>query len=241
MVLAFASTLAVNAGNLSFTSENDKLIKGCPAQIDIIIDTEWEEVNSVDLGIILNDGFTVNDFDTSEGVYRTYSQAKKMTAKEGDFNGKEFLSMLISTTSPNGYMGEGKLGTLTITPNTDEVTLSFYAVSDYDGQDTNLMVLEDGVSVDKLNKAESKTFKVIEGECTVTTLWEISLEEGEKSIKAEEVKEMIEDTTDVIETNVFDTNQEQTRIESNWLYVAIAIILVIILLVVILKPKKKKE
>jgi len=244
MALAMASAVAlpiVNAGNLSFSSESDTLIKGCPVQIDLNIDTQWEEVNSVDLGIMMNDGFTFNSFDIDDGVFRTYSNPKQAVARKGDFKGRNYLRVLATTASPNGYNGEGKLSSITITPTADEITLEFYAIPGHDWDDTNLMVMgEDKVVKDVLKEAQSKTFKVVEGECLVSALEEINLEEVEFTVSAEEVEDLVIDTTDVNEENVFDKTQIKTWVEINWMYLSGAALLLIIIIIIASRKKRKK-
>jgi len=231
---------AVSAGTLSFATESDTVVKNCPVKVDIMIDTETEEVNSLDLGIVLNDTFEINDIDNSNGIMRTYSAPKTITARKGDFKDAEIMKILVSTSSPNGYIGKGKLLTLTITPKADNVDLQFYMIPGEEGEDSNLMVKKGDNIIDVLSTVDNITLTAIEGECTATKLEPMTFTEPETTVLAEEVVNIVEETTDVIKENIFDETQETNWLKENRLYVAIVIVAIILLLVVVSSKKKKK-
>jgi len=242
--LAFASaalTQTTEAGSLSFSTESDTVVKNCPIQVDILIDTEWEEVNSLDLGIVLNDEFEINEVKTDEGVLRTYSQPNSMTAKLGDFKGKEILSMLASTTSPNWYNGAGKLLSLTITPKTNKLNLEFYMIPGNEGEDSNLMVKKGDKIVDVLSTVNNKNITTTEGECNVEALEKMELTEVETTVLSEEVEDTIADTTEINKDVIFDESQEVTLLQEYGLYIAVILIAIILILILITRKKKKNK
>lgn len=229
------------AGKLAF-SGTDTMIKNCPTTIDIYVDTQGEEIGTAGVNIVLDDSFVVNRFESNEGVYRSYTSPKILTARKGSFEGKEFLRLLGTTSSPNGYQGEGVFGTITVTPTADKVNLDFYMIPDYDGEDSNLALDTDGDITDALTEVENKVFNVVDGECNVAALGEIEIEEPEASVFAEETEAKIEETLEINEENIFDMSQETNRLKKNMMYVAIAaaaLILVIIIIVVARKKRKK--
>jgi len=231
-----------NAGKLYFTSDSDTLIKNCPTEVKIMIDTEGDEVNSAGVNVILNDTFTVNKFSEEGGVFRDYVKARYYDAKKGEYKGQKFLNVVGTTSSANGFNGEGTFGTYTITAgNVDEVELGFYMIEDFNGEDSNLVMITDDGNKDVLTSAETKIFKVVEGECTVEAMPELTEEDITTTVNAEDVEEKVEDIIDVIDENVFDASQETTRLQTNWIYVAIALVALILILLIATKSKKDKK
>lgn len=241
LVLLMGTSALAQAGSLSFVSESESLTKDCPVKIDVMIDTEGEDVNSVDFALLKNDSFVLNEVDSTDGVFRTYTQPKEKVANEKDYKGQEFVSLLATTASPNGFNGEGKFLTLTVTPTADMADLQIYMIPGGNGEDSNLAVKKGDDVVDVLSSAEPMSYTVVEGECNVAALEAINFEDTEEPVvTAAVVEDVVEDTTDLNEANVFDETQEGSFLAQNWMYLAIAIVVVIIVLVVALKPKKKK-
>jgi len=246
LVLASGLILgSANASTLSFSNESETLTKDCPTTIDVMVDTEWQEINSLDFVLLPNDSFVLNEIKTNEGVFRTYTNPKKSIANQWENKGKETIRMIATTASKNGFNGDGKLLSLVITPKQDNVNLELYAIEWYEGDDTNLiMVTDDNEAVDTLKKVTPVSYKVIEGQCTLATMDEITIEKQEVSVVTEEVTNIVEDTTDVNEENVFDKTQEKNFLQSNWIYLAGGLAIIIIILIIALKPKetpKKKK
>lgn len=241
-LLAAASALVLGsaqASTLTFTSEAETLTKDCPTTIDVMIDTEGEEINSLDFVLLTNDSFVLNDVKTDEGVFRTYTNPKKSVANQWEYEGRDTVRMIATSASRNGFNGDGKLLSLIVTPKTNNVKLELYAVEGYEGDDTNLVMLtEDGDAVDTLKAVEAANYSAIEGECTLATMEEISLEETEITVMAEEVEDIAEDTSKINEENVFDESQEKNFLQNNRVYLAIGLAIIIIILIAALKPKK---
>lgn len=240
MLLTLVSSIAfgvTQAATLSFVSPTETLTKDCPAQIDVMINTEGEEVNSADFVLVTNDTFVLNEINTTDGVFRTYTQPTATTAKEGDFKGKNVVRLVATTASANGFNGDGKFLSLTITPTTDNVNLELYAIDGFAGDDTNLAVVKDGKAKDALTKALPITYKVVEGSCTVAPLEALTLEKAATTVMAEKIENVVEDTTNLNEENIFDTTQDQNFFEANWLYIAIGVVVLIVIILAI-KPKK---
>jgi len=231
-----------NASTLSFASTAETLTKDCPTTIDVMIDTEWEEINSLDFVLLPNDSYTLNEIKTDEGVFRTYTNPKESTANQGTSKGEKTIRMIATTASANGFNWDGKLLSLVITPTSDEVNLELYAEEGYEGDDTNLiMVTEDNKAVDTLKSVTPAKYSTTEGECTLTTMEEITLEEPEVSVVAGEVENIVEDTTAINEENIFDETQEKNFLQENWRYLAGGLAIIVIILAIALKPKKTNK
>lgn len=229
------------AAKLTF-SWTDTMIKNCPTQVDVYLDTQGKEIGTAGVNIMLNkDEFTVNKFDTSEGVFRNYPAPKVLKARKGDFQWKNFLRLIGTTSSPNGFIWTGSFGTLTITPLGDKLTLEFYMIPWYDGEDSNLALRIDNNVKDILTEVENKTINVIEWDCPVKQLPEIKIIDTDTSVFAEDTKYIIEDNSDLNKENIFDVKQETNRFKKNINYIAISIAILVIVLVVLLSRKKKEK
>jgi hypothetical protein len=242
-LLALASGLVLgtaHASTLSFVSQVETLTKDCPTTVDVMIDTEGQEINSLDFVLLENDSFVLNQIKTDEGVFRTYTNPKDSVANEGKYAGRNTVRLIATTASQNGFNGDGKLLSLVITPKSDNVKLELYDIAGYEGDDTNLvMVTEDNEAVDTLKAVDPAEYNAVEGECALAPMEKISLEKPATTVSAEEVTNIIEDTTQVNEENVFDASQEKNFLQENWLYIAAGLAIIIIVLIVALKPKKE--
>ncbi len=245
MLLALVGSVVIGttqAATLSFVSPTETLTKDCPVQIDVMINTEGQEVNSADFVLVQNDSFVLNEINTSNGVFRTYTQPTAATAREGEFKWEKVVRLVATTAAPKGFNGDGKFLTLTITPKTDNVNLNLYAIKDYAGDDTNLSAMVGDKAEDILTNVKNipVSYKVVEGSCTVAPLDAITLKETPTTVVAQEVENIVEDTTNLNEENIFDTTQTKNFFEENWLYLAIGVIVLIVIILAI-KPKKKKK
>jgi len=239
-ISAISISQTTNAGSLSFYTETETAIKNCPMQVDILLDTEWEEVNSIDLGVILNDSFEVNEVKSDDWVLRAYSKPKSMTARMWNFEWKEVMSMLASTNSPNWYKGEWKLLSLTVTPKSDVMDLEFYMVKWNEWEDTNLMTKKWDKIVDILNSVWNKKIKVTEWECWVEPLEKINLSWTETTVLAEEVEDIVAENTEINKDVIFDESQKTNIIKEYWLYIAIVLVAIVLVFILVSKNKKKK-
>ncbi|NOZ43644.1 MAG: hypothetical protein GXP45_00445 [bacterium] len=96
-------------------------------------------------------------------------------------------------------------------------------------------------AVDVLTEAFPVSYKVVEGSCEVAPLDALTLQEATPTtVVAEEVKNIVEDTTDINPENIFDKAQTKTFFEENWLYLTIGVV-ILIALILLLKPKKKNK
>ncbi len=152
------------------------------------------------------------------------------------------MKFMGTTSSAKGYKGEGKFGSVTITSNSDSVDLNLYMVEDYAGDDSNLFVLnEEGTSKDVLTSVKNISLKVIDGECPVEALGEIDLSEPQaETVSAVAVEDVMDESVEVIEENVFDKSQENNILKKYRLY-GVIVIAIILLIVVLSSLKKKKK
>jgi len=207
-----------------------------------MINTEGEEINSLDFVLLPNESYILNEVKSEDGVFRTYTNPKGAIASHEDYKGKKTIRMIATTASRNGFNGDGKLLSLVITPKTDEVNLELYAVPGYEGDDTNLVELtEDGDAIDTLNRTMPANYPATEGTCALAQMPEITLATTDIGVVAEEIENIVEDTTILNEENVFDKDQEKNFLENNWIYLAGGLAIIIVALVLAMKPKKKPK
>lgn len=245
LIVLMAATLPLlnvtSAAKLMF-SWADTMIKNCPTEIEIYLDTEGEKVGSAGVNIIMNDeNFIINDFNSNDGVFRMYTAPKKGTARKGKYEGKNFLRLIGSTSSANGYVWEWLFGKLTITSIADEVDLEFYIIPGYEGEDSNLATNKEWDIVDILTEVKNKKIQVNEWTCPIKALEPIEFSEEEVSVFVEKTKEKAEDTMEINEENIFDKSQETNWIKKNINYITIAIAIIIIIILLSLTLKKEKK
>jgi len=229
------------AGEISFQWPN-QLIKNCPAEITIMMDTNWEEINTAWINILLDDSFTINQYNITEWVLRTYVNAKKMTARKGEYKWKDFLRLLWTSSSSKWFKWKWIFAKLMITPKSDTVNLDFYMIDWYDGEDSNLTSNIDWKITDILNTTNSLKIPVVEWECTIWALDEIDLNETNTTwLLISEVMESTEENIQVIKENIFDISQETNRFKRNLIYIAIVFAAIIIITLILILTKKTKK
>jgi len=239
ILLSFSNILF--AGRLYFQTP-DEVIQNCPTKINIIMDTQGEDVNSAGINVLLNDSFVINKFDISSGVFRSYAKPKELTATKKEFKWLEFLRLLWTTSSPNGYQGKWIFATLTITPTSDQLNLEFYNIPWYDGEDSNLAVIQKNNNIiDVLKATPKQQINTVQKECTITKLKKLDLKSIDTNINTEYVIDTIEDSIKVINKNVFDSSQEKNRIKRNFLPISILLLIIIIISITLLTKKKEQK
>jgi len=224
-------------------SWSDTMIKGCPSQIDIYLDTSNKEVWTAGIDIFLDQkNFNINEFDSRQWVFRTYSKAKLFQARKWNYKWKDFIRILWTTSSSKGFKGLGKFGTLTITPHSDQINLEFYMVPGYEGEDSNLASNENGTMVDILDNVENKTIQTISGTCKLATLKTITLVDTENTtVFADKAEFQFEDNTNINKENIFDKSQKDNRFKRNINYLAIFTWLLLIIFIIISSKKSTKK
>ena len=162
------------AATLSFNPNQGKLIVNCPQQVQILIDTQNQETTAIDVSVLANaSGYTLNKFDYSGGLFKSYTAPKLVTLQDGQNKGKQGIHILASTLSRRGVNGSGLVGTLLITPlQKGELKLMFNYVPNSDGDDSNIAVISpDGQSAsDALKGVQNATLSVVDGACPDASL-----------------------------------------------------------------------
>lgn len=229
--LALVSFVSVSmAGNLSFVSSTDTLIKNCPNTIDIMMNTEGAETTVIEAVVSLNDQYDFNGFDATQGVLKTYTNPKKLT------NGN-YMKVLGTTASTAGFKGEGKFGTLTITPRADTVNLELFMKPKFNGADSN-MFLADGS--DALTSVGNKTFKALEGTCPVAPQVPADLQTSDdlpKTITTSDLGDILKEVTSKNEGIILPTT---VKVPMYLIYIGIGLILAILVAVLMKKKNTNK-
>lgn len=243
-LLISASLLVIGttfAGTLSFQTSGN-IIKNCPTQIDIIIDTQDKEINTAWINIFLNDSFIINEYSAQWGVFRAYPGPKTHKASEEGFKEKEFIRFIGTSSSKEWFKGEGKFSTITITPTSDILDLEFYMIPEFEGEDSDLAyITEDWQVKDALTAVENKIIQTKKGECIIGKLEELKIEKDTNTITTIELLNIVEKDTEILEENIFDTSQETNRLKRNKINLIVAIWLLLIIITILTTRKKKKQ
>ncbi len=232
----------VNAWTISIVPEASTITKDCPVKVDVMMDTQWDEVNSVDFAILANDTYEINEVNTKDNVvFRTYWAIKSAIAREWKFKWKKVFRLVATSASKKWYKWTWKLLTLTVTPKTDKLDLEIYMVKNSAWDDTNMAIVKDWKASDVLSDVKNLNVITTEWQCTVSKLAPLTLEEPKTTVLSEKVKEVSQETTEVNKENTFDTMQKMELLKEKWLYILIIIVAIVLLWVLFSKKKSKKS
>lgn len=232
MALGILSLMSVasfsSAATLSFVAPSDTLVEGCPTPIDIMVDTQDAEANSVDLVLNLhNDQFAYNNFNVDQWIFSTYT---KPSIIDGNH-----LHILWTTASPSSYKGIGKFWTLTITPKWTVLDLSFFMKPDFAGADSNVF---DSSAKDVLTEVQNKTFTVVKGTCPVAAQAAQEpqpLKAPDLAVNQQQLPAALEKATLKNEGVVLPTSVE---IPLYAIYIGIAVLLLVLIALILFRQKK---
>lgn len=174
-----------SAAKMSFVSPTDTMIAWCPNPVDIMLDTNGVETTAIDVRIIQEDNFVINDFNGEWWLFRSYTIPRLTTIAWWPLVGKKTIYILGSTFSRQGIKNKGKVWTVMVTPdkNTQRVNLNFYMIPNIDTDDSNVAVFgPDGV-YDALTNVENKSFTVVSWTCAIDTPFSVVGEAEKVTLK----------------------------------------------------------
>lgn len=205
-----------------------------------MLDTKGQQTTAMDLVLVGNkDQVDFNAFDGQGGMFRSYSAPRIMDGETAD---TQEMYVLSTTSTRYGAVGEGKIGTVTITPKEGAKTVSLMVkmTPNTDTSDSNVAVVDGDSVVDALDTVVNAEFKVVEGPCGNAQKMEALTISGTN--KAGTV--MIENNTF---KSKFDKEEKKDRM-MQWMVVnhkmlAVGAIVIVLLLVggIVLVTRRKKK
>ncbi len=146
-------TSIVDAGKVRLEPAAGEFIAECPFEVDIMMDTEWVESNTVWISFFIDDTiFALSDLVTDGWMFPAYTSFVRWTAWHGDRKKQWTISFMWTTAKKSGVKWEWKLATLKITSllGVKSMDFDFYAIPWFSADDSNINYLLDDNIADAL-------------------------------------------------------------------------------------------
>jgi len=171
-VIWFILSWFSNWAHVYFGEDNWTFTQNCKFKIDIMIDTQWAEISTAWIWIINNDWYQVLNFDYSGWIFASYTSPVKWFSKQKNFLWKEYSYIMWTNASSTKFNWIWKFATVTIKPDDwlRDVSIKFYAIKWFWGDDSNIIIYTWWKSIDILNSFSNWTYKLLRGTCFDDTM-----------------------------------------------------------------------
>ena len=145
-----------------------ELLSQCPNNIDVMIDTEWVETNTVGVSFYIDDTvFALNELDTVWWVFPAYTSFVRGKAWHWDRKWQQTISFMWTTAKKDWFKWKWKIATLKIIPllGVKSFDLEFYAIPSFSADDSNVNYILNWEILDDLKEAIWAKYNVIQWEC----------------------------------------------------------------------------
>jgi len=211
-----------------------EFISECPFELDIMMDTEWVESNTVWVSFYIDDTvFALNNLVTENWMFPAYTSFVRSKAWHGDKKWKETISFMWTTAKKSGVKWKWKLATIKVTPLlwVNSMDFEFYAIPWFSADDSNINYLLEDKIADALTEAVWGHYTFVSWECPNYGTPVVISENDQTVLKTSD-----NENFDLPSDNII--NNFVVIIISNIKYIWIGILLIIIFIVLL---KKKKE
>ena len=228
VVMSVLLTVSVSsAATISLAPSKGELVVGCPTQVNVMLDTKGQQTTAMDLVLVADKNqIDFNDFNGQGGIFRSHSIPRIM---EGETENLQEMYILATTATRHGAIGEGSIGTVTITPKegTKNVSLMVKMIPNTDTNDSNVAVMSGDSVYDALDTVVNAEFTVVEGSCgTATKMEALTVDNTPKATV------MVDNTKFV---SKFDKQEKRDRM-MQWMVInskMLAIVGIVVLLIII--------
>ncbi len=144
------------------------LISQCSNNIDIMIDTEWVETNTVGVSFYIDDTvFALNELDTVGWIFPAYTSFVRGKAWHGDRKWQQTISFMWTTAKKDWFKWKWKLATLSVIPllGVNSFDIEFYAIPEFSADDSNINYTIDWKIYDALKEAIWSRYNIVAWEC----------------------------------------------------------------------------
>ena len=234
-LFAFGLLIAsVNAGKVRLEPAVGEFISECPFEVDIMMDTEGVESNTVWISFFIDDTiFALSDLITDGWMFPAYTSFVRWMAWHGDRKKQETISFMWTTAKKDGVKWKWKLATLKITSLlwVKSMDFDFYAIPWFSADDSNINYLLDGQIADALTEAIWGKYTFVKWECPNYETPVIIAEDDQVVLKTQE-----DDT--------YFVHQSSFLVRAwSWFLNNISYVIVwwLLLVIIIILLKKKKE
>lgn len=227
-IIISLSTQAIFSARLYFEDTQVNIIKNCTNQIDIMLDTEGKPVSTLDLQLFQWE-FEIIEISSQNSPFNIKKKIQESKARHIDFKDQKTRYSLLATDNPKWFNWTTKVATLLFKPNIqkDTISLKFYAIDNYKGDDSNALTYKDGKIYDLLNESTDIKLKIKEWECPHINNIDhnkIKIEDHNIFINKwySKIENQIKQTFDIIpeqkwiKINININNQENTQSENKF-------------------------
>jgi hypothetical protein len=165
------------------------LISQCTNNIDIMMDTDWVETNTVGVSFYIDDTvFALNDLDTVGWIFPAYTSFVRGKAWHGDRKWQQTISFMWTTASKDWFKWKWKLATLKVVPLlwVNSFDIEFYAIPEFSADDSNINYSLDWEIFDALKEAIWAKYNVVQWECPIYEAPVIISEDDQIILKTQE-------------------------------------------------------
>jgi len=168
IALIFLWFSASFAGKIRLEPSQWEFISRCPFTIDVMMDMEWVESNTVWISFFIDDSvFALNEFDSVWWMFPAYTSFVRGKARHGEYKWRETISVMWTTAQKKWVSWKGKFVTLKILPLlwTKSMKLDFYTIPGFLADDSNINYASGDKIYDALIESIWWSYTFVEGEC----------------------------------------------------------------------------
>jgi len=175
------------SANIFFQPTSWELLQNCQNEIQIWIDTEWEQTNTIDIKIINNQNLPIININPSNWEFENYIQKTNSLIRQWPY--KWQTATYIMWNSNKQIQWKKLFATIyTIPKKLWTEKLVFYMIPNYNGDDSNINKINNGKIIDILNQSKDGNYKIIKWECPQTSKMRTGTKIQSKSIKTKNIK-----------------------------------------------------
>lgn len=166
IVILFGLIANSYAAQVYLEPSSGTMLYWCPFDIDIIVDTQDIESNSIGVKLFNSPNHKIVGFEHKDSIFGSYVWPKDGFARHKFFLGMKTTYIMWTSGSPVWFKGKGKFGTIQVEAlSGDKLELKFYMIPNYDGDDSNIPYMKDNKIIDALSEAIWGTYQLMDWIC----------------------------------------------------------------------------
>lgn len=226
-----------SAGKIRLEPATGEFVAECPFEVDIMIDTEWVESNTVWISFFIDDTvFALSDLITTDWMFPAYTSFVRWMAWHGDRKKQETISFMWTTAKKSGIKWKWKLATLKMIPllGVNSINFDFYAIPWFSADDSNINYLFEGQILDALTEAIWGYYTFVKWDCPNYETPIVIIENDEVMLKSSDNKKFKLPADKFI-------NKLYIIFVGNVKYILVWLLLLAIIIVLLKKTKKEEN
>jgi hypothetical protein len=163
----FCWAFGVDAARIRIEPSSATLVANCPTSVSLMIDTQWQETNTIWIALYDTSLFSFLSLDTVWGIFSWYTNPIRSYARYWERRGDALLSFLWTTAQKKWFIGSGLFATIGILPFSwsSSFDISFYHIPSTLADDTNVNAFSGLAIYDALAEAIGWSYIVVDWPC----------------------------------------------------------------------------